>query len=215
MGENDIDRHGSGTETAMYSQAYRTKVDIASAFNMLCESEPFSKIRVETIAHAANVSRSSFYYHFEDKHAVVNWLTQQFYASGIDEIGRSLTWFEGHLITTKQFVQYRALLNSGGRLDGYNAGVPTFIRHRQENLMETLVDIQKKELTQRLQFQIEALPHSEYYMTDKFLRGDFGNMRIKQFCDLVISLVPHDLYEALETPAIPTDPTSKGHFFEL
>lgn len=194
----------------IYSQAFRTKMEIARAFDRLCEERPFSKIRIDAIAKEAGVSRSSFYYHFDDRNAVVQWLSLHFYASGIDQTGRTLTWFEGHMNTTKGFRQFRTLFTSAADSNEYSAGGPFFMRHRQENLAETIVEYRHLELTDRLRFQIEALPHAEKVMTDNFERGLY-RYTLKEFCELMVSLVPKDLYDALENPLERT--TTKGDFF--
>ncbi len=194
----------------IYSRAFRTKMDIARAFDKLCETQPFSKVRIDAIAKEAGISRSSFYYHFDDRNAVVQWLSLYFYASGIDQTGRTLTWFEGHMNTTNGFRRFRTLFISAADSSEYGAGGPFFMRHRQDNLAETITEYRHLELTDRLKFQIEALPHAEKVMTDNFERGCY-RYTLKEFCELLVSLVPKDLYEALETPLTRT--ANKGDFF--
>lgn len=183
-----------------YSRAYLTKLGIAKAMNDLCKTTAFDSLRVETIIEAANCSRSSFYHHFTDKNDAVNWISLQCYTRGIDQIGRKLTWFEGHLATTKAMGRFSDLFVSAKDGNSYDSARPFFIRHRQENLTETLVDFQHREMTDVLAFQIEALPHVEMVMSNNFIRGkyDFG---IKEFCRLIITLVPPELYSALAVPS--------------
>ncbi|MDR1713672.1 MAG: TetR/AcrR family transcriptional regulator [Coriobacteriales bacterium] len=192
------------------SRAYKTKLRIAQALNELCQATPFARLPIDMIAAQAGVSRSSFYHHFADKNAVVLWLTEQFYANGIDQTGRTLTWFEGHLNTTRGMQRYKTLFLSAAENNEFSAGMPFFARHRVATLKETITQWKHLELTDRLNFQIEALPHAEMVMSNKYESGEL-NVTLKQFCDLMVSLVPHDLYEALKDPV--RRETLRGDFF--
>ena len=196
-----------------YSQAFRTKLEIAEAMNELCEEMPFSKLKVDTIVGKVGISRSSFYYHFTDKNAVVSWLTNQFYQAGIDEIGRTLSWFEGHLFTTCRFQQFQALLTSAEELTDYDAAIPSFVRHRSEVLLETLTQYQHIEATPLLQFQIRATADIEISMTSSYRNGEFGDMKTKEFCTYLTQCVPRELFDALDKPVMPAMSTEGMFFF--
>lgn len=51
-----------------------TKKALASSFKELMEHEPFAKISVGEICAHCGMNRKSFYYHFEDKYSLVNWI---------------------------------------------------------------------------------------------------------------------------------------------
>ena len=51
-----------------------TKSRIAAAFRELAETQAFDKISINAIVKAARVGRNTFYYHFEDKYALVEWI---------------------------------------------------------------------------------------------------------------------------------------------
>ena len=51
-----------------------TKRALAAALKELMETKPFSKISVSDICQACDMSRKSFYYHFQDKFDLVNWI---------------------------------------------------------------------------------------------------------------------------------------------
>jgi AcrR family transcriptional regulator len=148
------------------SRSYRTKLKIAHAMNHLAEDTPFSKIHIAEIIEEAGISRSNFYHHFEDRNAVVNWLATVFYSSGLDQIGRSLTWFEGHLGTTRGFMQFKSLFTRAAENKEYGASQPSYVRHRQQNLIETITEYKHLSITPKLAFQIEALPYSEVIMSN-------------------------------------------------
>lgn len=185
----------------VYSRSYLTKMKIAEAMNELCGEKPFDKIRIDDIVRQSGVSRSNFYHNFEDKNAVANWLGTQCQKSGIFRIGRDLTWFEGHLITTREMTRYHQLFDSAGIGNHYDDAVPSFLRIRQQNLRETIVDYQKKPLTAQLEFEILAFPVVEVEMASQFRKGELP-YTLKEFCEHLVAMTPTELYTTLEVPVI-------------
>jgi len=51
-----------------------TKQVLAQALKELMSSQPFSKISVGDICSLCKMSRKSFYYHFQDKYDLMNWI---------------------------------------------------------------------------------------------------------------------------------------------
>lgn len=54
--------------------AERTKLWIADKMKALMRKKPVSKIRITEICAAAEIERSTFYYHFKDKYDLVAWI---------------------------------------------------------------------------------------------------------------------------------------------
>lgn len=51
-----------------------TKNALASSLKSLMRETPFEKIRVSHICDRLNMNRQSFYYHFQDKYELMNWI---------------------------------------------------------------------------------------------------------------------------------------------
>lgn len=51
-----------------------TKQAISRAFKELMETVPFDKISVSDITNKCGLNRQSFYYHFQDKYELINWI---------------------------------------------------------------------------------------------------------------------------------------------
>ena len=51
-----------------------TKQALAAALKDLMREQPFEKISVAQISQHCGMNRKSFYYHFQDKYALVNWI---------------------------------------------------------------------------------------------------------------------------------------------
>ncbi len=54
--------------------AERTKLWIADKMKDLMKNKPIEKIRITEICEAAEIERSTFYYHFRDKYELVAWI---------------------------------------------------------------------------------------------------------------------------------------------
>lgn len=54
-----------------------TKKALVDAFKQIMQEKPFDKISVSDITNACHLNRQTFYYHFEDKYDLMNWLYYQ------------------------------------------------------------------------------------------------------------------------------------------
>jgi len=188
------------TDAASDERAYDAKIAILEAMSELCKTRPFSRLGVVEIAKQAGISRSSFYYHFSDRNDAVQWLSNLAFARGIDRIGRGLSWYEGHLATTRMLVRFKPLIVAASEDAGYSGAQLFFLRHRKANLCETM-RIHGVEPTDELMFQAEALAASEQYMTVAYIKGMFGSLAPQAFCELLEGIVPAALRAAVESPS--------------
>lgn len=61
-----MDKHLSCSE--------QTKIKLAQALKELIRTEPFEKITISDITEKCNVHRQTFYYHFQDRYELLDWL---------------------------------------------------------------------------------------------------------------------------------------------
>lgn len=71
-----------------------TKEYIALTFEELLKEKNFESISVQDIALACNISRTTFYRHFEDKYSLTNWIYMQNKNKFIEENDRITSWME-------------------------------------------------------------------------------------------------------------------------
>ena len=57
--------------------AHSSRNDLADALRQLLSDRSLDKITVQNIADAANVSRKTFYYHFQDVYDLLEWMLEQ------------------------------------------------------------------------------------------------------------------------------------------
>ncbi len=71
------------------SDSYITKKAIAHGFKELLKEKGFDKITIQDITRACGLNRQTFYYHFQDKYELVDWI---FYNEAISLISEELTY---------------------------------------------------------------------------------------------------------------------------
>lgn len=182
---------------------FATKKKLFNALYELVRIKPYKSIKVADICEKAGVSRAAFYHHFSNKYDIAVWHSDFILGAGLDEIGVSLTWFEGHLVTTrgiKRFYDFYSLCEppeTNKLFQSHHA------MHRKEVLRRTVTEVKGMQLTPKLDFQINALANSEEWAIRDWYRGRI-DVGIKEICEFMISIVPHELYTALEKPERPT-----------
>lgn len=174
-----------------------TKTEILEAMCRLCETRPFSRLSVVDIAAEAGIGRSGFYYHFSDRNDAVQWLSKSAFAHGIDQTGRTLSWFDGHYETTRVLMPFKALIVAASQDNGYSSAEMSYLRHRKANLCET-IRMHGNEVTDMLLFEVEALAAAEQHMTSAYIHGKLGDMSPRTFCELISKIVPNELRQAVE-----------------
>ena len=181
-----------------YSSHFKNKILILKALDELLEEEDYDKISVTEICEKAHVSRSMFYTYFKNKIAITQWYLRFAMDKGINRVGINYNWFDGHLVTTRTFADFRracyCVLSSNQRDD--SSGFFAEIRRRA--LCDAL-EAHGVELSPKLDFQIEAIIAGELVATSKW----FSRLSFKELAAYLVSIVPQDLYNALNNPLDP------------
>ncbi len=114
-----------------------TKKILAEALKKLMESTPFSKISIGDITKECEMNRNSFYYHFQDKYEMLNWIfltdiTQDISQKEYDEAS---SWEIVHAICTF-FYKNSAFYRNAMSFEGQNSFV-SYLRELISDLMES------------------------------------------------------------------------------
>ena len=93
-----------------------TKQALAAALKALMQEMPFEKVSVSHICQKCSMNRQSFYYHFQDKYELLNWIFDMAFIGRIqpetqEQSMQELTALFGILYNDRTF--YRIF--SGGR----------------------------------------------------------------------------------------------------
>lgn len=193
------------------SAGYNTKLAIFKALFNLSENKPYESIRVPEICEQAGVSRSTFYHHFNSKFEVVCWHYDMVLALGVNRVGISLNWYNAHLITTtitKQYYDLYSKVRQPNSSDQFFASY--YSLKREDALIHAIVDVKKMELTPKLAFQIKGLSHAEEWAIRDWYRGNL-EASLQEICEYMVSLVPRELFNALNEPEMPEDKLAVGY----
>lgn len=115
------------------SESKITKKYLAATLKELLRSTPFEKVSVSDICDTCGVSRKTFYYHFQDKFALAEWVFNTEFIAGLKKAPPSDFWeivraVCEYFYEERQF--YSALLQYGGQ--------NSFREHFQSFLFDTL-----------------------------------------------------------------------------
>lgn len=177
-----------------------TKLKILAAFERLCETSTYTKITVTGICQEAGISKPTFYRHFQSKDNIIRWMAKQTLKNGIIQIGRAYTWYEGYLRTFSIEHRHRVFYS-----DQQSPELIAFLQesgeayHRAE-MIKTITEMRNAELTDDLVFQIDSLLVVEGIMSRRWGASGMEDVTPQQMAKRMTSVVPHDLFELLNTP---------------
>jgi len=187
--------------TRLLSRSMHSKIKIFQALETLMSHEDFDRIAVKHICEVAHIGKTTFYTHFKDKYDIIQWFTTLFFDIGVARIGRTLTWEQGHRISTSGYLHYQPLLSKAFQSMDYN-GLATYSpRRREDNLYETLTEYKKVEITPRIQAQIIALSVGEAAYFHQYIANN-SSPKLDEVVDALMSIVPPQLYKLLEEPVV-------------
>ena len=190
------------TDPEMLSQSLRSKIKIFQAFEQLAEFEEFDGITVKQICEAAHTSKTTFYKHFRDRYDIVQWLSDLFFYMGVGYIGRTLTWEQGHRISTTGYLHYHKLLSKAFQCTDYNGLASYSPRRREENLLETLSEHKRIEITSDIGAQVISLATGETAFFKQYLI-EHDEVNVDEVVKAMMSIIPSQLHDLLEEPASP------------
>lgn len=198
----------------MGRSGFKTKLRIVRAIEELISDKPLERLRIQDICAAAGIGRSTFYSHFHDKYEALQWHLDMCFDSGFTQIGRTLTWMEGHLITSEAIAGFPNLERESIRANDYNAPMKYTMRRHYDILAETITEYKKHPLTPLLRFQIAALAAAEGSAVHHLLSsGDRLTPQTK--AEYLTSIVPHDLFKLLNVPAIEVPADQRGMDYRI
>ena len=73
----------------------KKKSMIAESFRELMEYKPFHKITISDIANGCNISRMTFYYHFEDIYDLLRWTVESDVHASLKSFSEEKRWQKG------------------------------------------------------------------------------------------------------------------------
>ena len=89
-----------------------TKRALAASLKSLLEQKPLNKITVTDVAEDCGVNRQTFYYHFQDMYALLEWIYTQEAAQALEGRTDTATWQQGLMRLLEYAQKNRALIRN-------------------------------------------------------------------------------------------------------
>ena len=70
-----------------------TKMNLGNALKECCRHKSFSKISISDITSTCHLNRQTFYYHFEDKYELLEWV---YYEDGFKDLQKNISFENWH-----------------------------------------------------------------------------------------------------------------------
>ena len=139
-------------------EGYETRMRIVRALNdLLRDCQSIEKVTVSSLCSRAEVSRQTFYRHFESKYEVARWYYSVIIGqSGVAQIGRTLTCYQGLLSALKLYYDDRLFIKSAfeGRNNDYEMVYAAAVASMTEGIRQTVTDYAHAKLTPALEYCI-------------------------------------------------------------
>lgn len=133
---------------------------------------------------------------------MIQWFTSLFFDLCVAQIGRMLTWEQGHYVTTTGNLHYRELLRKAYASNDYNGLRLYSARRREENIIETLTCFKHVEVTRRIRAQITSLSAGETTLFNQCLADRQEPADVEEVVQDLMSVIPPQLYSLLEEPVV-------------
>ena len=86
-------------ESAESASDVKMKLHIVQAATTVLADTTFEDMSIKQICSEAHISRPTFYRYFPNKESLPTWHIDHFFRIGSFQIGRTLTWYEGHYVS--------------------------------------------------------------------------------------------------------------------
>lgn len=85
----------------------QTKYRIAESLKKFMEKKPFDKITVKEVIEDCDITRPTFYYHFEDMYDLLKWMFDTELLTLLEKSENCVTWDDGILLFLRYLEQNR------------------------------------------------------------------------------------------------------------
>lgn len=136
-----------------------TKGVIAGAMKQLMQTIPFDRITTADIIEKCGISRKTFYYHFQDKYDVVNWIFTVEIVDGILECTTPENWMQGSSMLCQYIRANKAFYQNAVNASGQNCFIQFLHSLTEKQLSKLCADALAKRILTEDDFKFLV----EYY----------------------------------------------------
>jgi AcrR family transcriptional regulator len=172
------------------------------AMDELMREYPIDRLSVSRICEKAEISRATFYRYFTDKFGVVQWLHKYIMAQGANEIGRTLSFYEGFYASEAMLMERFHFFQNAAKSNDYNSLDRFAPRLRKEVYERTLTKYYNLEYTEHLRFLVYAAFELETNLFPQWHNGEI-DCTLEEICQWVVECIPRELFDLLNKPLNP------------
>ena len=178
------------------------KMAAVDALDELMKQTSLDRLSVSKICETAGISRATFYRHFKDKFSIVQWFIKFIHSQSTNEIGRTLSWYEGYYTSELTIANRRSFFSNAAKSKDYNSLDMFIPRYRREVLTTTLTDYHGIKIDEHLRFLVRATVEMEIHMLPTWHYGKL-DCTLEEACRWLTECIPRELFEMLDTPVKP------------
>lgn len=170
----------------------RMKYCLAEALKQCMKKDFLEKITVKEITDRCGTTRQTFYRHFQDKYALVNWYFDKILLESFEHMGEGKTIYEG-LVNKFTFIkEEKIFFKAAFKNDEQNN-----LRDHDFQLIlafytERIEGKTGKKMPENLKFQLEMYCQGSIYMTVKWLMGN-AKLAPEVLAKQLVEAMPADL----------------------
>lgn len=178
------------------------KMAVVDAMDELMRETPIDRLSVSRICEEADISRATFYRYFTDKFGVVQWFNKYVMAQGANEIGRTLSFYDGYYTSEAMILDRYEFFTNAAKSNDYNALDKFSARFRKEVFERTITKYYNREYTERMRFLVSATVALE---TSLFPQWHYGKIdcTLEEACQWMTECVPRELFDLMNDPINP------------
>lgn len=180
------------------------KQAIVNAVFELVKKRPLDDVSVTEICRRAGVSRQTFYRCFKDKYDAVMWYIGCVTSSSCARIGLDWGWRGGYVRFLRS-VEDNAWAHAAvlGSRD-YNSVFYASMRDAKYQLLENYVTVTGEQPSELIRFQTSMFSQIATIAVEQWVAGGC-KPGADEFADMIVTLVPAELFHALDVPAAQED----------
>lgn len=181
---------------------YSIKRQVVEAAETAYSESPTGDTSVKEVCERAQISRATFYRHFDGKIAIANWCFMIDAARSSRSIGTSMSLRESHARVLQSMIDHPALFENAMRSKSIDSFRYTQIRALQRNLLHALFQEKNLRRTEELEFQIDYTSKATVIMVCQWFTSGMP-YPVETLLDRLELITPAKLYRLLSPRAAP------------
>lgn len=175
----------------------KTKYRLAKAIKELMITKPLDKISVTDIVKVCEITRPTFYRHFQDKYDLVNWYFEKLATESFEQMGVSLSLREGLQKKFELMKKEDVFFISAFSSQAQNC----LIDYDYEYIYQFYKGILKRhgmeQLEDELDFLLRMYCRGSIFMTSEWSQNGM-KLSPEKMADYLVDAMPPKLYEILK-----------------